>query len=197
MCVIAGISERGTFSLSMPHSLCCVGGQRDPPLLLAPAPPAACRANRCRARSSRRRARAAPTGANGRNPSRNLILMFICACIRGLRGSPRMLRAPRARGPNSIRPSNQPTIFSSARAGATRSDSSAARPARRYAAPADFRKASISCGENAGPEIRALHRVVWPLARPRHACMCRWCDELRHAERAARVAGGRLNPDAA
>ena len=31
-----------------------------------------------------------------------------------------MLRAPSARGPNSIRPSNQPTIFSSARSAATR-----------------------------------------------------------------------------
>ena len=86
-------------------------GSADAP---APARRAACTANRHRARNSRRRARAARDGANGRNPSRNLILRFICACIRGLRGSPRMLRAPSARGPNSMRPSNQPTIFSSA-----------------------------------------------------------------------------------
>src|SRR6266511_2861905 len=59
-------------------------------------------------------------GAKGRKPSRNLIFRFICACIRGLRGSPRILRAPSARGPNSILPSNQPTTFSWARSSATR-----------------------------------------------------------------------------
>src|SRR3989454_813599 len=49
----------------------------------------------------------------------NLKIKFICACMRGLRGSPRMLRAPSARGPNSMRPSNQPTTLSSARSWAT------------------------------------------------------------------------------
>jgi len=43
-------------------------------------------------------------GANGRNDSRNLILRFKTDCISRDRGSPTMLRAPRARGPNSIRP---------------------------------------------------------------------------------------------
>ena len=46
------------------------------------------------------------------------------ACIFGLRGSPMMLRLPSARGPNSMRPSNQPTIFPSASSDATRSVSS-------------------------------------------------------------------------
>ncbi len=53
-------------------------------------------------------------GANGRNDSRNLILRFITDCICGLRASPMMLRDPSARGPNSIRPWNQPITFSSA-----------------------------------------------------------------------------------
>ena len=61
--------------------------------------------------------------------------MFICACIRGLRGSPRMLRAPSARGPNSIRPLNQPTIFSSASSRATVSQQRRARSSRSYGAP--------------------------------------------------------------
>ena len=43
-------------------------------------------------------------GAKGRNDSRYLILRLIRDWLAGSRGSPRMLRAPRARGPNSIRP---------------------------------------------------------------------------------------------
>jgi hypothetical protein len=62
-------------------------------------------------------------GANGRNDSRNLILRFMTDCIFVLRASPRMLRAPSARGPNSIRPWNQPTTFSVARRSATLSHS--------------------------------------------------------------------------
>ena len=53
-------------------------------------------------------------GANGRKLSRNLILRFMVACIAGERGSPRILRAPKDLGPNSIRPWNQPTILPSA-----------------------------------------------------------------------------------
>ena len=43
----------------------------------------------------------------------------ITLCISGRRGSPRMLRAPSARGPNSIRPWNQPITFPSASRSAT------------------------------------------------------------------------------
>ena len=53
-------------------------------------------------------------GANGRNPSRYLILRFSFFCISGFRASPRMLRSPSARGPNSMRPWNQPTTLPSA-----------------------------------------------------------------------------------
>ena len=42
-------------------------------------------------------------GANGRKLSRNLMRTFICDCMLALRESPMMLRAPSARGPNSIR----------------------------------------------------------------------------------------------
>src|SRR5918999_1522168 len=61
------------------------------------------------------------TGANGRNDSRNLIFKFIVDCSEGLRASPMMLRAPSARGPNSIRPWNHPTTSSSAIKSATAS----------------------------------------------------------------------------
>ena len=59
------------------------------------------------------------TGAKGRNDSRNLIFRFISDCISRLRASPRMLRLPKARGPNSIRPWTQPTTFSAAIRSAT------------------------------------------------------------------------------
>ena len=72
----------------------------------------ACRTIRVRAPEGR-------VGANGRKLSRNLIFRFIVACILGERASPMMLRAPNARGPNSIRPWNQPITFSSARSSAT------------------------------------------------------------------------------
>lgn len=62
-------------------------------------------------------------GANGRNDSLNLIFKFMVFCISVERGSPRMERAPSARGPNSIRPAMCPTTFSVAISSATRSQS--------------------------------------------------------------------------
>ena len=53
-------------------------------------------------------------GAKGRKDSRNLIFTFIVRCMLSLRASPRMLRLPSARGPNSIRPWHHPTTFSDA-----------------------------------------------------------------------------------
>ena len=80
----------------------------------APARRAACTGcpRRAASRSTRARAPRRTDGANGRNDSRNLIFRFITDCIAWLRASPRMLRLPSARGPNSIRPWNQPTTFS-------------------------------------------------------------------------------------
>ena len=62
-------------------------------------------------------------GANGRNDSRNLIFTFIVACILRERASPRIERAPSARGPNSMRPAQWPTTFSAAISSATASHS--------------------------------------------------------------------------
>src|SRR6266851_1206300 len=50
-------------------------------------------------------------GANGRHHSRNLTALFTFAFISGSRGSARIERLPSARGPNSIRPWNQPRIL--------------------------------------------------------------------------------------
>ena len=58
---------------------------------------------------------ASTEGAKGRKPSRNLIFMFRVSRIFGSRGSARMLRPPSARGPNSMRPWNQPITLPSAR----------------------------------------------------------------------------------
>ena len=66
------------------------------------------RATAGRARSTPPTSSSSTDGANGRNPSRNLTFRFSRFCISGLRGSPRMLRLPSARGPNSMRPWNQP-----------------------------------------------------------------------------------------
>src|ERR1043166_8756870 len=48
-------------------------------------------------------------GANGRQPSRNFTASLTRSRLSAKRGSDRMERAPRARGPNSMRPWNQPT----------------------------------------------------------------------------------------
>ena len=58
------------------------------------------------------------------------IIGAIFACMSGSRGSPRMLRAPSARGPNSIRPWNQPITFRSDRSCATRPSSSSSAACR-------------------------------------------------------------------
>jgi hypothetical protein len=67
-------------------------------------------------------------GANGRKDSRNLILRFMTSCISRERASPRMLRLPRARGPNSIRPWYHPTTCCVSISPATRSISSPSSP---------------------------------------------------------------------
>ncbi len=179
----------------MPQSRSLLVGHRDLPLPLAPARPAACRASRSPARSSRATRSRSTLGANGRKPSRNLILMFICACICGLRGSPRMLREPSARGPNSIRPSNQPTIFSSAR-GARRRGSSSSSPveplvhgARRSEDSLDLVRAE------AGPEVGALHGSRLPGATVRGCLQCRCQMSCATPERAAGVARRGLDPE--
>ena len=61
------------------------------------------------------RARARIDGANGRHGSRNLTFVVDVVLHRAVVGLARTLRAPRARGPTSMRPWNQPTILSCAK----------------------------------------------------------------------------------
>ena len=66
------------------------------------------------------------TGATGRKSSRSLISLSL-ACISAWIGEARIDRAPRARGPNSIRPWNQPITLSCARISAVSSATSSSR----------------------------------------------------------------------
>ena len=102
------MSERGTFSFSMPHSACVGVGHRQPARLARRRRRAACTGCRGRARTSRRTCSRSTAGANGRNDSRNLIFRFITDCIFGERASPMIERPPSARGPNSMRPWTRP-----------------------------------------------------------------------------------------
>ena len=134
-------------------------------------------------------------GANGRKLSRNLILRFMVACIFGERGSPRMLRAPRARGPNSIRPWNQPTTFSSASSPATCSQQ--LRFVRRSAgrrASTSFRNCSICVATKATGPGSCLCWASPPMAMARLVQQL-VPDEQGRAQRAAGVARRRLNPE--
>ena len=66
------------------------------------------------------------TGATGRKSSRSLI-SFSLACISAWIGEARIDRAPSARGPNSMRPWNQPMTLSRARISAVSSATSVSR----------------------------------------------------------------------
>ena len=59
-------------------------------------------------------ASSAMEGAKGRNISRCLMRRFRISFISARRGSARILRLPSARGPHSVAPWNQPTIFPAA-----------------------------------------------------------------------------------
>ena len=67
-------------------------------------PPLACAGSNHSARSS-----SVIAGATGRKSSRSFN-SFRRACMAGSQGEARMDRAPNARGPNSMRPWNQPTM---------------------------------------------------------------------------------------
>ena len=93
-------------------------------------------------------------GAKGRKLSRSLIFRFSCRCMWGERGSPRIDRAPRALGPNSIRPWNQPTAFSSISASTVCSISASSSTILKTA-PALRNRSAISAFEG-GPKIGPL-----------------------------------------
>ncbi len=97
------MSERGTLSLSIPHSTCSSFDMGICRSRFTGATKSMYGDSSWSSKYSPTRSRST-LGANGRNPSRNLIFRFIRACIFGERGSPRILRLPNARGPNSIRP---------------------------------------------------------------------------------------------
>ena len=93
---------------------------------------------------------ASTEGAKGRNDSRYLTFRLSVFCIDGERASPRIERPPSARGPNSMRPWNQPSALPSARAPALFSMISSSVHTSNTA-PAAFRRRWISSFGNCGP----------------------------------------------
>ena len=102
-------------------------------------------------------------------------MRFIIACIVGERGSPRMLRAPSARGPNSIRPWNQPTTLPSASSSATCSQQLGL-VVERAVRGASARRGTraISSSSKRGPRRLPLLRRRG--RRRRAACSSSWCQ---------------------
>ena len=170
-------------------------GRSEPGGLRAQGPPAACRGfpGRARDQTTPPPDPARTAGAKGRKLSRNLIFRFIVACIAGDRGSPRMLRAPSARGPNSIRPWNQPTILPSARSPATCSTRSGSSVNCCPCLPCPARNADDLIGGVARPEEAPLLGILHhPGARFLQELMP---DEQGRPQRPACIAGRRLDPD--
>ena len=135
------------------------------------------------------------TGANGRKLSRNLIFRFIVACIAGDARVTQDAAAPSARGPNSIRPWNQPTIFPSASRAGDASSSS------------DSSLEALDAG--ARPTRLSENRATWSVVKlgprklpcwrrgPRAGAAFPVADARRTGppQGAAGIAGGRLDPD--
>jgi hypothetical protein len=110
-----------------------------------------------------------------------------------VRGSPRMLRAPSARGPNSIRPWNQPTTLSAPSA-PRRGRASAASSVEAVVDGAlrSSRYALTRRRRNFGPSSEPCWVSVPLLCA---ACRAAVPGEQRRAERAAGIARRRLDPD--
>ena len=89
-------------------------------------------------------------GAKGLKLSRYLTLRLRVFCMDGERGSPRIERAPSARGPYSMRPCIQPTALPSASACAVASMSSSS-PSSANFAPAALSALSIAVSSKDGP----------------------------------------------
>ena len=113
----------------------------------------------------------------------------------GERASPRIERAPSARGPNSMRPWNQPTALPSA--------SAVARSLRSWRPSASTSNTRAGVGAaaarsrawaNARAEIGAVHAVARAVQLPR-LVLEQVIGGERRPERAAGVAGRRLDPD--
>ena len=96
-----------------------------------------------------------------------------------------MLRAPSARGPNSMRPWNQPTTFSVGEQPGDALEQRRRRSSRSYGAPRSRRgSASISSSDERGAEVGALHRVA--ARRPTRARLAELPVPDRAAPRRAR-----------
>ena len=143
------MSERGTLSRSIPNKDCSSGPTVRRWCSAIPATSImyglASSSSNHSATSSRN-----TDGAKGRNDSRYLTFRFSTDCMLGERASPRIERAPKARGPNSIRPWNQPSALPSASASTLASISSASSNVENRA-PAAARRRSTSPCPYAGP----------------------------------------------
>ena len=133
-------------------------------------------------------------GAKGRNDSRYLTLRFSVFCIEGERASPRIERAPSARGPNSMRPCIQPTAFSSASACAVCSIVCSRVEARELATGRRQALGDLVVGIFRS-EIAAGHAVEMAVELARLAEIA-VIGGVGRADRAAGIAGRRLHPDA-
>ena len=127
------------------------------------------------------------TGATGRKSSRSLISLSR-ACMSGSIGDARIDRAPSARGPNSMRPWNQPMTLSAASSSAV-SCGDVVEPAIGQLRPAQERLDLVVAITRA--EVGVVH-VYRRSSAPRSLGI----DPERRAERRAGVAGRRLHPDA-
>ena len=191
------MSERGTLSLSMPKSACSsavIARRRS----ARRRRPAACRG--CRASSSNQSATSSRS-TDGREGTEALAILDLqierALHRRASARSARIERLPSARGPNSMRPWNQPTALPSASACAVRSMSSARR-----------RRLVETCAGRRQPLLDLVCRRR--RARDRRPDMpssvvragARWpqfemIGRERRAERAAGIARRRLHPDLA
>ena len=154
------------------------------------------RANRSRARSIPARALASTLGAKGRKPSRNLILIFMLRLhARAARIAEDAARAerPRAELHPALETSRRP--FLRPASPATRSSSSA-RVERLVHGPRRLQEVLDLARRERRAQVGAVHRrrPARPAARLFAVAVP---DEYGHAEGAAGIPGGRLNPDVA
>ena len=96
-------------------------------------------------------------GREGPEASRYFTLRLSVFCMVGERGSPRIERAPSARGPNSMRPWNQPTALPVGQRVRAVSRSARRRQHVEIARRPRCSRASMSACAIGGPEIGAVH----------------------------------------
>ncbi len=181
----------------MPKSACCSARHRR-------GAGARRRRRRAACRGCRRRARTSPAtssrSTDGRERPEGLAVLDLqvqhLLHASGERASPRIERPPSARGPNSMRPWNQPTRLAVRERARTSRRSARSSEQRREARARGARGAArMSAGLEARAEIATAHRVARAVRLARLAEVHVVGGE-RRAERAAGVARRRLDPDA-